>query len=97
MYSEAKDMLIQGDLEEFEMYFESVRLSFVDIEKRYKYAVQHKKKDEKALEVEFDKMKTTFKAAMECKFDLEEWKKEEDAEMLVEIPEEEKLEIKSTI
>lgn len=97
MYSEAKDMLVQGDVEEFGMYFESIRLAYTDLETRYKYAVQHKKRDEAALAAEFAKMLITYKAATECKFDLEEWKKEEDAEMTVDLPEAERIEIESTI
>merc|ERR1712167_297061 len=80
--------------EEFEMFFDSVKWSFEDTEKRLKYAQDHKKKDEKILEKEFETITTEYKAAMNVKFELEEWKKEEDAEMEIEIPEEEALEIK---
>jgi hypothetical protein len=41
--------------------------------------------------------KIYYKAAMNVKFDLEEWKKEHEAEMDIEIPEKESLEIKTTM
>lgn len=42
-------------------------------------------------------MLSEYRAAMNVKYDLEEWKREEEAEMEIEIPEEEALEIKTTI
>jgi len=84
-------------MEEFEMFFDAVKFEFDDIEERHKYAVDHKKADVEELANQFDETKITYKAAMNVKFDLEEKKKEEEAEMEVEIPEEDNLMIKSTI
>jgi hypothetical protein len=84
-------------MEEFEMYFESIKSQFVELEKKYKYAVKHKKKDAKYLGIQFEKTMIYYKAAMNVKFDLEEWKKEQEAEMEVEVPEKETLEIKTTM
>jgi hypothetical protein len=84
-------------MEEFEMYFDSIKSQFTELEKRYKYAVKHKKKDAKTLGIAFDKIMIYYKAAMNVKFDLEEWKKEQEAEMDTEIPEKEELEIKTTM
>jgi hypothetical protein len=97
IYLEAKALVQQEDMDEFEMYFESIKSQFVELEKRYKYAVKHKKKDAKMLGIQFDRIMIYYKAAMNVKFDLEEWKKENEAEMETEIPEKESLEIKTTM
>lgn len=97
MFNEAKEIMQEGDMEEFEMFFDAVKWEFDDIEERHKYAVDHKKADVEELGKQLDGVTTSYKAAMNVKFDLEEKKKEEEAEMEVEIPEEDELEIKSTI
>jgi len=97
MYNEAKELMDGEDEEEFEMFFDAIKSQFLDLEKRYKYAVQHKKRDVKLIGMEFEKMMITYKAAMNVKFDLEETKKEKEAEMEAEVPEKEELEIKTTV
>jgi hypothetical protein len=72
MYNEAKEIIEGEDEDEWEMYFDSIKSQFIDMEKKYKYAVLHKKKDAKQLGVEFDKMMITYKASLTVKFDLEE-------------------------
>jgi hypothetical protein len=72
MYNEAKELAEGDDPEELEMYFGAIKSQFLDLEKRYKYAVKHKKRDRRAIGKEFDKMMITYKAAMRVQFDIEE-------------------------
>merc|ERR1712232_293130 len=97
MYNEAKQIMVGGDMEEFDMFFDAVKGQFDDVTERYDYAVQHKKADVNQLKAEHETMQQAYKAAMNVKFDLEEKKKEEEAEMEVEVPEDQELEIKTTI
>lgn len=97
MYNEAKELMDGEDKEEFEMFFDAIKSQFIDLEKRYKYAVQHKKRDMKLIGLEFEKMMITYKAAMNVRFDLEEAQKEKEAEMEAEVPEKDELEIKTTV
>jgi hypothetical protein len=97
IYNEGKDIIQAEETQEFEMYFDAVKHQFEDVEARYGYAVEHMKDDATELATEFDGMMTTYKAAMNVKFDLEEWKREAEAEIEIELPEEDQLAIKTTI
>jgi hypothetical protein len=46
LYNEGKELLLSGETQEFEFYFEAVHDEFKDLEEKYTYARNHRKSDE---------------------------------------------------
>jgi hypothetical protein len=106
LYHEAKQYYKAGEFEELEVYYEAIEEEFTAAEKAYAEAKSKKDRNpgiakyaepEKELAVLLEESTSTYNAAMNVRFDLEEDAQKEDSGMQVELAPEERKEVEDTV